>query len=107
MAMKPRFPRALVRPFCRTACVAAALATAAAVADTGSSTRDLAEARAWVERARARDALWTTAVQHLRAAEAASAAGREQEAATLALEASELARLGLEQRAREEARTSP
>ncbi len=76
-----------------------ALLALAAPAFAGPSARDkLTAAETWVERARARDALWTTALQNLRAARAALSEGRESEAAALADEAAELARLGLQQR---------
>ncbi len=65
-----------------------------------SALEKLADAETWVERARARDALWTTALTNLRAARGALADGREAEAAALADEAAELARLGLQQRER-------
>lgn len=76
-----------------------ALLVLAAPAFAGPSAQDkLAAAETWVERARAEDALWTTALQNLRAARAALAEGRDDAAAALADEAAELARLGLKQR---------
>lgn len=88
----PRAPAHRVR-------VLIALLALAAPALAAPSARDrLAAAETWIERARARNALWTTALQNLQAARAALADGREAEAGTLADEASELARLGLQQR---------
>lgn len=92
--LMPRAPAYLVG-------MLAALLALAPPALAGPSARDkLAAAETWIERARAGDALWTTALQNLRAARAALADGREAEAATLADEAAELARLGLQQRER-------